>query len=125
MERSGLQEVVDSNVLIYIHKERELDDVELRWPAEHYMLVDDKLRILTAVKQVWGARVTTVLPRHGDYALDPKEMGADINIERIGELLECDLSSLLEAGRSSWEPGEVNPSTSRLDFWVTGGPRPD
>jgi hypothetical protein len=105
VERSGLQEAVNSNVLIYIHKERELDDVELRYPAEHYVLVDDKLRILTAVKQIWGARVTTVFPRQGHYAFDPKELGtyppADINIDRIGELLESDLALLLEAGRSS------------------------
>jgi hypothetical protein len=105
VERSGLQEMVNSNVLIYIHKERELDDVELRYPAEHYVLIDDKLRILTAVKQIWGARVTTVFPRQGHYAFDPKEMAAyppaDINIDRIGELLECDLPSLLEAGRSN------------------------
>jgi FMN phosphatase YigB (HAD superfamily) len=105
VERSGLQEAVDSNVLIYIHKERELDDVELRYPAEHYVLVDDKLRILTAVKQIWGARVTTVFARQGHYAFDPKVLAsyppADINIDRIGELLEYDLAPLLEAGRSS------------------------
>jgi FMN phosphatase YigB (HAD superfamily) len=105
VERSGLQEAVNSNILIYIHKERELDDVERRYPAEHYVLVDDKLRILTAVKQIWGARVTTVFPRQGHYALDPKETApyppADIDIGRIGELLECNLTSLLETGRSS------------------------
>src|SRR5437899_6642631 len=71
IERSGLQELVDGNVLIYIHKERELDDVERRYPAEHYVLVDDKLRILTAVKQVWGVRVTTIAPRQRHYAHDP------------------------------------------------------
>ena len=104
VERSGLQEAVNSNMLIYIHKERELDDVERRYPAEHYVMVDDKLRILAAVKQIWGARVTTVFPRQGHYALDPKETApyppADITIGRIGELLGCDLPSLLEAGRS-------------------------
>ncbi len=105
VERSGLQEAVDSNVLIYIHKERELDDVELRYPAQHYVLVDDKLRILTAVKQIWGARVTTVFPRQGHYASDPKVLAtyppADINVDRIGELLGYDLAPLLEAGQSS------------------------
>jgi len=104
VERSGLQEAVDSKVLIYIHKERELDDVELRYPAEHYVVIDDKLRILTAIKRAWGPRVTTVFPRQGHYALDPRELTtyplADINIDRIGELLECELSSLLAAGRS-------------------------
>ena len=58
-------------MLIYIHKEQELDDVERRFPAEHYVLVDDKLRILTAVKKIWGERVTTVFPRQGHYAHDP------------------------------------------------------
>jgi FMN phosphatase YigB (HAD superfamily) len=99
VERSGLAEAVDGNVLIYIHKERELDDVEQRYPAEHYVLVDDKLRILTAVKQVWGDRVTTVFPRQGHYARDPEALAAyppaDIGIERIGDLLEHDLPSLL------------------------------
>ncbi len=100
VERSGLQEAVDSNVLIYIHKERELDDVEQRYPSEHYVLVDDKLRILTAVKQIWRARVTTVFPRQGHYALDSKALAtyppADISIDRIGDLLDLDLSSLLD-----------------------------
>src|SRR5580765_3698503 len=68
VERSGLFEAVDGNVLIYIHKDQELDDVEQRYPAEHYVLIDDKLRILSAVKQVWGARLTTVFPRQGHYA---------------------------------------------------------
>ena len=99
VERAGLAEAVDGNVLIYIHKERELDDVERRYPAEHYVLVDDKLRVLTAVKQVWGGRVTTVFPRQGHYARDPEALAAyppaDIGVERIGDLLEHDLPSLL------------------------------
>ena len=76
VERSGLYEAVEGNVLIYIHKERELDDVEQRYPTDHYVLVDDKLRILTAVKHVWGSRVATVLPRQGHYALDPKALAS-------------------------------------------------
>jgi len=104
IERSGLEEAVDGNILIYIHKERELDDVEKRYPAKHYVVVDDKLRILTAIKEIWRARVTTVFPRQGHYAKDPKELAAypdaDLSIDRIGDLLELDLSSLLEAGRS-------------------------
>src|SRR6266699_3296699 len=95
IERSGLQELVDGNVLIYIHKERELDDVERRYPAEHYVLVDDKLRILTAVKQVWERRVTTVFPRQGHYAHDPKALAtfspADLTVDRVGDLLAYDL----------------------------------
>jgi len=92
---------VDGRVLIYIHKEEALDDVERRYPAEHYVLVDDKLRILTAVKQLWGERVTTVFARQGSFAHDPKVVGAfppaDVTIERIGDLLDCDLPALRSA----------------------------
>ena len=91
VDRSGLFEAVDGHVLIYVHKERELDDVVARFPAEHYVLVDDKLRILAAVKAAWGARVTTIFPRQGHYALDPQVLArhppADIAIDRIGDLL--------------------------------------
>ena len=98
VEHAGLGKVSDGDVLIYIHKEQALDDVERRFPAEHYVLVDDKLRILDAVKQVWGDRVTTVLPRQGQYAHDAKVMNAlpaaDLTIERIGDLLDHDLARL-------------------------------
>ena len=98
VEHAGLAKVADGNVLIYIHKEEALDDVERRFPAEHYVLVDDKLRILDAVKQVWGERVTTVLPRQGQYAHDAKVIAAlppaDVTIERIGDLLDHDLARL-------------------------------
>ena len=100
IERSGIWETVGGNVLIYIHKEQELDDVEKRFPADHYVLIDDKLRILTAVKKIWGARVTTVFPRQGHYAHDPKALSdyppADITIERIGELMKYDVKALTE-----------------------------
>jgi FMN phosphatase YigB (HAD superfamily) len=90
VERSGLFDAVEGRVLIYIHKEFELDDVERRHPADHYVLVDDKLRILSAVKKIWGSRVTTVFPRQGHYAFDPKVIAAyppaDVTVERIGEL---------------------------------------
>ena len=99
IERAGLFEAVEKNVLIYVHKELELDDVERRYPASHYVMVDDKLRILTAIKKIWGARVTTVFPRQGHYAHDPQILAtyppADVTVERIGELLEYDLSALL------------------------------
>ncbi len=99
VERSGLLEAVDGRVLIYIHKEKELEDVKNRFPAEHYVLVDDKLRILSAVKEIWGSRLTTVFPRQGHYAIDPNEVAkypaADISIDRIGELVHCDLKSLV------------------------------
>jgi FMN phosphatase YigB (HAD superfamily) len=100
IERAGLSGAVDGHVLIYIHKEEALDDVERRYPAEHYVLVDDKLRILTAVKRFWGRRVTTVLPRQGVYAHDSEVTSAfppaDVTIERIGDLLDCDLGTLAE-----------------------------
>jgi len=98
VERSGLLEAVDGNALIYVHKEKELEDVEQRYPAEHYVMVDDKLRILPAMKQIWQDRLTTVFPRQGHYALDPKVIAtyppADITIKRIGELVNYDSSAL-------------------------------
>jgi len=104
VERSGIFEAVDKNVLIYVHKELELEDVSRRYLAEHYILVDDKLRILTAVKQVWASRVTTVFPRQGHYAHDPEVLAkhpkADITLEQIGDLLNYDLPTLLAAGRA-------------------------
>jgi FMN phosphatase YigB (HAD superfamily) len=109
VEHAGLAKVVDGDVLIYIHKEEALDDVERRFPAEHYVLVDDKLRILHAVKQVWKGRVTTVFPRQGQYAYDPKVLSAlppaDLTIERIGDLLDYDLGQLRTA--SSHLPSSV------------------
>ncbi len=105
IERSGLAAAVEKKVLIYIHKEEELEDVEHCYPGEHYVLVDDKLRILAAVKDAWGERVTTVFPRQGHYALDPDTVARypapDVSIERIGNLLKYDLAGLLAAGRGS------------------------
>jgi FMN phosphatase YigB (HAD superfamily) len=101
VEHAGISDAVAGHVLIYIHKEESLDDVERRYPADHYVLVDDKLRILDAVKQVWGERVTTVFPRQGQYAHDVKVVSAlppaDVTIERIGDLLDYDLPRLRTA----------------------------
>jgi phosphoglycolate phosphatase-like HAD superfamily hydrolase len=101
VERSGLGETFDGNVLIYIHKELELDDIAARYPADHYVLIDDKVRILAAIKHAWGARITTVFPRQGHYALDEKEVAKypppDMTIERIGMLLNYDPATLLAA----------------------------
>ncbi len=95
--RSGLWQGFDERVLIYIHKELELDDVEHWYPARHYVMIDDKLRILDAVKQVWGNRVTTVFPRQGHYAFDPAILAAhppaDLTIEAIADLVKHDLSA--------------------------------
>jgi FMN phosphatase YigB (HAD superfamily) len=99
VERSGIGAAVNDRVLIFIHKEKELDFVRQIYPAEHYVLVDDKVRILTAVKAAWGKTVTTVFPRQGHYALDPKEVAKypppDITIESISDLLNHDLPRLL------------------------------
>jgi len=104
VDRSGLSETFDGNVLIYIHKESELEDIETHYPAEHYVLVDDKVRILAAVKKGWGARVTTVFPRQGHYALDQKEVAkyppADITIDRIDALVEYKSETLLAAAKT-------------------------
>jgi len=93
---SGLFEAFAGAVLIYIHKEVELEDVEKRYPANHYFLIDDKLRILTAIKKIWGERVTTVFVRQGHYALDEKAISAypraDFTIERIGDVVELPLT---------------------------------
>ena len=100
VERSGLLEAVEKNILIYIHKELELHDVERRYAAQHYVLVDDKLRILSAIKKVWGAKVTTVFPRQGHYAFDEREIAkypaADITIERIGDLINFSTDELIK-----------------------------
>ncbi len=99
IRRSSLWDAVEGRVLIYIHKELMLDDVERRYPARRYVIVDDKLRILAAMKNVWGDRLTTVFPRQGHYALDPEVVAAhpaaDITIERVGELVNYDLTDLL------------------------------
>lgn len=94
LDRSGLYEAVDGQALIYVHKEHELKDVTARYPSDRYVLVDDKLRILAAVKKIWGRRVTTVFVRQGHYALDPKILAAypaaDLSVDRIGDLLNYD-----------------------------------
>ncbi len=99
IERSSLLEAVDGHALIYIHKEQELEDVARRYPARRYVLVDDKVRILAAVKEVWGEGVTTVFPRQGHYARDPELLAryppADVTIERIGGLLAVDVESII------------------------------
>jgi FMN phosphatase YigB (HAD superfamily) len=100
VERSGIFEAVEGQVLIYVHKEEALEDIERRYPAEHYVVMDDKLRILAALKKAWGNRVTTVFPRQGHFANDPKVVAAypgaaDVTVERIGDLLSYELSRLL------------------------------
>ena len=90
IDRSGLWAAFDGRVLIYVHKEQELADVERFYPAKRYVMIDDKLRILNAIKKVWGERVTTVFPRQGHYARDPQFLAgcqpADLQLDHIGEL---------------------------------------
>ena len=100
--RSGIYEAINDEVLIYIHKEKELDDVAQRYPADHYVLIDDKVRILASVKKQWGTKVTTVFPRQGRYATAEeiaKYPPADFTIERIGEFLKFDLDTLLRGAK--------------------------
>jgi FMN phosphatase YigB (HAD superfamily) len=101
VQLSGLWDAVAGRVLIYIHKEQMMEAVVQRYPAGHYVMVDDKLRILTAMKAILGNRLTTVCPRQGHYALDPKNLTAyppaDITVERIGDLVHCDVQTLLGA----------------------------
>jgi FMN phosphatase YigB (HAD superfamily) len=104
IQRSGLWEAVEGRVLIYIHKEQMLADVERRYPARHYVMVDDKLRILAAMKKILQDRLTTVFPRQGHYALDPHNLSvyppADLTIERIGDLLDYDFPALSRPARA-------------------------
>jgi len=103
VQHSGLFEAVEGNVLIYIHKELELDDVEARHPADHYVFVDDKPRLCTAIKARWGERVTTVFPRQGHYAHDAAALAGqpapDVTLERIGDFVGWDLGALRAATR--------------------------
>ena len=103
VDRSGLYDTFQGHVLIYVHKEVELEDVEARYPASHYVMVDDKVRILAAIKQHWGARVTTVFPRQGHYALDAALVAQypkpDLTLQRIGELQNHPLEEILAAAK--------------------------
>ncbi len=100
VQRSGLWDAVGGHVLIYVHKEKMLGEVQRRHPARHYVMVDDKLRLLTAMKAIWHERITTVFARQGHYALDPAvvaaQPAADFTIERIGELADLNLSLLMK-----------------------------
>ena len=96
VDRSGLWQAFDGHVLIYVHKEEEVDDVERLYPAERYVMIDDKLRILDAMKKIWGKRVTTVFPKQGHYAVDPEILAqyphGDIQLDHIADLVHHDLS---------------------------------
>jgi FMN phosphatase YigB (HAD superfamily) len=99
--RSGLWDAVQGRVLIYVHKEQQLDQVQRLYPARCYVLVDDKLRLLTAAKQVMRDRLVTVFPRQGHYALDAVDNArypaADCAVDAIADLLALDLRALVRA----------------------------
>lgn len=103
ISRSGLHEAFEGKVLIYIHKEMELDDIQERYPADHYVFIDDKVRILAAVKKAWGSHVTTIFPRQGHYATEEKEVAKypkpDFTINRIGALMEADLAAIMKSAQ--------------------------
>ena len=103
VQRAGLWKAVEGRVLIYLHKERMLPAIERRYPAERYVMIDDKLRILDAMKNIWGERLTTVFPRQGHYALDPRELAAwpraDVTLAGIADLVDLEEATLCSAGR--------------------------
>jgi FMN phosphatase YigB (HAD superfamily) len=107
IQQSGLWNAVAGRVLIYTHKEMVFDDIERRYPARHYVVVDDKLRVLTAMKQIRGDRLLTVFPRQGHYALDPKNIAdypaPDVTVERIGDLVQFDPEMFCGGGRDEKE----------------------
>jgi FMN phosphatase YigB (HAD superfamily) len=120
IDRSGLGHAVNENVLIYLHKEHELDDVECRYPAEHYVIVDDKLRILDAVKKIWRGGVTTVFVRQGHYALDPKTIAkyppADVTVDCIGDLLNYDFQALRAAAMGKTVEAVTTANAPKADL---------
>jgi FMN phosphatase YigB (HAD superfamily) len=99
IERAGLFAAVDGHVWVSVRKEEELAEIEATYPADHYVLVDDKLRILSLAKAFWGSRVTTVLPRQGRYAraLNGRTIfpEADVTVERIADLLQGVLDAVV------------------------------
>ncbi len=102
--RSGLYQAVARRIMIFVHKEEELEQVERRYPARHYVMVDDKLRLLAAIKAYWQDRVTTIFVRQGHYAADPQVLAtypaADISVRHIGQLQNYSLETLVSAGHS-------------------------
>jgi len=119
VQRSGLWDAVQGHVLIYIHKEQMLADVEQRYPSRHYVMIDDKLRILAAMKEVWQDRLTTVFVRQGHYAHDPEVLAsfppADLEIESIDEILGYEVNRLVAAtrpGKGTWTPAARKQTSS-------------
>jgi len=108
IERSGIWKAVRGHVLVYIHKERMLEDVEQKYPADHYVMADDKVRILAAMKKVWGDRLTTVFVRQGHYANDRTEVQqyppADVEVERVAQLMDLNAEFTLSPAATAFHP---------------------
>jgi len=100
IQRAGIWDAVAGRVMIYLHKERVLDHMQQRYPARHYVMVDDKPNLLAAMKSTLGSRLTTVWVRQGHYALAAESKSVDpapdMIIERIGDLMSHTLSDFRE-----------------------------
>jgi FMN phosphatase YigB (HAD superfamily) len=100
IQRSGIWDAVGGRVMIYVHKERVLDHVQQRYPATHYVMVDDKPNLLAAMKSILKSKLTTVFVRQGHYALAAEsnsvDPAPDMIIERIGDLIDHHLSDFQE-----------------------------
>lgn len=101
IQRSGLWNAVEGRVLVTLHKERQLELIQRRFPASHYVMIDDKPPLLIAMKQALGIQLTTVLVRQGHYATDVQtaqlqsstmEPAPDMSLEHIGDLCELTLA---------------------------------
>lgn len=117
IERAGLRHAVEGRVFVYVHKEEQLSDVHERLGCDHYVMVDDKLRLLAAAKAKWGIRVTTVFVRQGHYAHDPTSIAglppADVTVEQIADLSGWLASIMLDAGRGAKEDRRLREPVTR------------
>lgn len=103
VRRAGLWDAFRGEVLIYVHKEEMLDDMQSKYPADHYVMVDDKPRILVSMKKLLGDRVTTVFVRQGHYAAgagkELEETPPDITVDAVAELAGIDREAFFRAAR--------------------------
>jgi len=113
IQRSGLWSAVDGRVLIYVHKERMLDEIKRLYAARHYVIVDDKPRILGALKAAWGGGVTTVFPRQGHYAFDADEIARypvpDVTVDHIGEIARTNIAGWIPLSGAAHESHSATP----------------
>ena len=109
--RTGLDPEVDGNVLVFDRKLDHLDEMTAAFPADHYVLVEDKPEILTVVKRILGPRVTTILVRQGKYGQAPllEDARPDLVFESIGALAASDFSRLGH-GEETWSRRRAAPA---------------